>query len=55
MTIPAAQQPPSLAEVRAEAYRIHTCPEGYVGPCWGPTKADVEQARRNLTGQETPK
>lgn len=37
--------------VREEAWRIHRAeghPEGYEGPCWGPTAANVEQARKNL-------
>jgi hypothetical protein len=27
----------------------HRCPEGYKGPCWGPTFADYEWARQQLT------
>ena len=23
------------------AYRIHRCPPGYKGPCWGPTQSDI--------------
>lgn len=32
----------------AEAARIHRCPDGYEGPCWGPTRSDYERARANL-------
>jgi hypothetical protein len=39
---------PTLAEVRSEARRIHRCPEGYDGPCWGATQRDLEVARENL-------
>lgn len=31
-----------LSERRRKALERHECPEGYEGPCWGPTKADFE-------------
>lgn len=34
--------------VRALAREIHRCPEGYEGPCWGPTREDIAQALRTL-------
>lgn len=37
--------------IQREAWRLHRengHPEGYDGPCWGPTQAEVEQARANL-------
>lgn len=26
------------------ARRLHRCPDGYEGPCWGPTAADYADA-----------
>jgi hypothetical protein len=37
--------------VQREAWRIHHAeghPDGYEGPCWGPTAQNVEQAKKNL-------
>lgn len=36
------------AAVRAYAARLHRCPDGYEGPCWGPTEEDIEMAKRAL-------
>jgi hypothetical protein len=40
---------PTKAQIDAEARRIHRCPEGYEGPCWGPNPEDRTQAHENLT------
>lgn len=40
-----------ISDIRAEAWRIHLAeghPVRYEGPCWGPTQANIEQAKRNL-------
>ena len=40
---------PRLREVTRLAREIHRCPDGYEGPCWGPTDADIGEAARRLT------
>lgn len=40
---------PTKKDVERLARRIHRCPTGYEGPCWGPTKEDHELARYRLT------
>lgn len=42
-------------DVRDLAWEIHRengHPPGYDGPCWGPTLDEIEQAYRELTGDE---
>lgn len=41
--------------IQAEACRLHAAeghPEGYEGPCWGPTLANIEQAKANLAAAQ---
>jgi len=50
---------PTLKEIQAkladpfyqramELHRQHGHPEGYEGPCWGPTVAELEEARAGV-------
>lgn len=32
------------------ALRLHRCPAGYVGPCWGPTMKDIQKAQKEERG-----
>ncbi len=36
--------------IRDAASKLHRCPKGYNGPCWGPTDADVQAAIRAERG-----
>jgi len=40
---------PTTKDVQRLAARIHRCPEGYDGPCWGPTDDDRALAKHRLT------
>jgi hypothetical protein len=40
---------PTKKDVERYARRIHRCPEGYEGPCWGPTEEDRHTAKQRLT------
>lgn len=34
-----------------ELHREHGHPKGYDGPCWGPTMAELEQAKTEQSGR----
>ena len=39
--------------IAARAWELHHSnghPEGYDGPCWGPTLAEIDEAKRQITG-----
>jgi hypothetical protein len=41
-------------QINVLAWKIHDCPPGYVGPCWGPTAADRDRAKAVLVCTSTP-
>lgn len=49
-----AERVPSRKErIDAEAWRLHRAnghPEGYDGPCWGPTEDEKQQAKETVDG-----
>lgn len=38
-----------IRQLARELHRQNGHPEGYDGPCWGPTQAELEEAERLLT------
>ena len=42
-----------VLDLAAQIHREHGEPPGYVGPCWGPTPADIDEAERRLAAAGT--
>lgn len=46
-----------LPDLKLRAWNIHRAnghPPGYVGPCWGPTAAELEEAKKELSDASLP-
>lgn len=39
------------ARIQARARELHRCPDGYSGPCWGPTYEDVHRATEMVNSE----
>ena len=42
-----------VLDLAAQIHREHGEPPGYVGPCWGPTQEDVDEAELRLAATGT--